>query len=129
MKNNALAIALACAVAFAAPAAAQQKLKIGFITTLSGPQGVIGKHMKDSVELALDHLGRKVGGLETEVTYGDDQAKPDVGKQVADEMLKKHRVNFVAGVIWSSVLLAVAPTVTGSGTFMIDTNARAHECA
>jgi len=113
----------------ASQARAAETLKIGFITTLSGPQGVIGKHMKDSVELALDHLGRKVGGLETEVTYGDDQAKPDVGKQVADEMLKKHRVNFVAGVIWSNVLLAVAPTVTGSGTFMIDTNAGAHEFA
>jgi len=44
-------------------AAAQDKVKIGFITTLSGPAGIIGKHMKDSVELALDHLGRKVGGV------------------------------------------------------------------
>src|SRR2546427_7034967 len=36
------------------------------------------KHMKDSVELALDHLGRKVGGLEGEGIYGDDQRKPHV---------------------------------------------------
>ena len=50
-------------------------LKIGFITSLSGPAGVIGKHMKDSVELALDHVGRKVGGMETEIIYGDDQRK------------------------------------------------------
>ena len=91
--------ALLVAIVAAGPAAAQEKLKIGFITTLTGPQGVIGKHMKDSVELALDHLGRKVGGLETEIVYGDDQAKPDVGKQLADEMLKKHRVHFVSGVI------------------------------
>jgi branched-chain amino acid transport system substrate-binding protein len=111
------------------PARAAETLKIGFITTLSGPQGVIGKHMKDSVELALDHLGRKVGGLDTEIIYGDDQFKPDIGKQVADEMLKKHQVNFVAGIIWSNVLLAVAPTVTAAGTFMIDTNAGAHEFA
>src|ERR1700739_271368 len=62
-----------------APAAAET-VKIGFITTLSGPQGVIGEHMKNSVELALDHLGRKVGGLDVEVIYGDDQVKPDVGK-------------------------------------------------
>jgi branched-chain amino acid transport system substrate-binding protein len=80
--------------------------------------------MKDSVELALDHLGRKVGGLDTEIIYGDDQRKPDVGKQLADEMLKKHRVNFVSGVIWSNVMLAVAPTVTGAGTVMVGTNAR-----
>lgn len=111
------------------PAIAQQKLKIGFITTLSGPQGVIGEHMRQSVELALDHLGRKVGGLETEVIYGDDQVKPDVGKQLADEMLKKHQVHFVSGIIWSNVMLAVAPTVTQAGTFMIGTNAGPHDLA
>ena len=113
----------------AAPVAAAETVKIGFITSLSGPAGIIGKHMKDSVELALDHLGRKVGGLDTEVVYGDDQRKPDVGKQLADEMLKKHRVNFVSGIIWSNVMLAVAPTVTQAGTLMIGTNAGPHELA
>src|ERR1700704_2737658 len=120
---------LVAAALFAAPAAAQQKVKIGFITTLSGPQGVIGNDMRQSVEMALDHLGRKVGGLDVEVIYGDDQVKPDVGKQVAEEMLKKHKVHFVSGVIWSNVMLAVAPTVTGAGTFMIGTNAGPHQLA
>ena len=106
-----------------------ETVKIGFITSLSGPAGIIGKHMKDSVEMALDHLGRKVGGLDVEVIYGDDQRKPDVGKQLADEMLKKHRVHFVSGIIWSNVMLAVAPTVTSAGTFMIGTNAGPHELA
>ncbi len=106
-----------------------ETVKIGFITSLSGPAGIIGKHMKDSVEMALDHLGRKVGGLDVEIIYGDDQRKPDVGKQLADEMLKKHRVHFVSGIIWSNVMLAVAPTVTSAGTFMIGTNAGPHELA
>jgi branched-chain amino acid transport system substrate-binding protein len=38
-------------------------------------------------------------------------------------------VHFVSGVIWSNVMLAVAPTVTGAGTFMIGTNAGPHELA
>ena len=121
--RHAVAGALAATLAFAAPAMAQQKLKIGFITTLSGPQGVIGEHMKNSVELALDHLGRKVGGLETEVIYGDDQFKPDIGVQVAQEMLQKHQVDFVAGIIWSNIMMAVSPIVTGAGKLMIGTNA------
>jgi branched-chain amino acid transport system substrate-binding protein len=120
---------LAAALAFAGPASAQQKLKIGFIATFTGPQGVIGNDMRNSVELALDHLGRKVGGLDTEIIYGDDQVKADVGKQIADEMLKKHQVNFVSGVIWSHVMLAVAPTVTSAGTFMIGTNAGPNQLA
>ena len=129
MRHTFKVLAVACALAFAGPAAAQQKVKIGFITTLSGPQGVIGEHMKNSVELALDHLGRKMAGLDVEVIYGDDQVKPDVGKQVADEMVKKHQVNFVSGIIWSNVMLAVAPSVTSAGTFMIGTNAGPHDLA
>ena len=120
---------LAGAVAFASPAMAQQKLKIGFITTLSGPPAIIGKHMKDSVEIALDHLGRKVGGLETEVIYGDDQFKPEVGVQLAEEMLKKHNVDFVSGIIWSNVMMAVAPVVTGAGKIMVGSNAGASPLA
>jgi branched-chain amino acid transport system substrate-binding protein len=117
------------AALLAVQARAAEPVKIGFITSLSGPAGIIGKHMKDSVELALDHLGRKVGGLDVEIVYGDDQRKPDVGKQLADEMLKKHRVHFVSGIIWSNVMLAVAPTVTGAGTIMVGTNAGPHELA
>jgi branched-chain amino acid transport system substrate-binding protein len=125
-----LAAMTAVALAFATPALAQQqKLKIGFISTFSGPQGVMGQFMKESVEVALDHLGRKVGGLETEVIYGDDQFKPDVGLQVAEEMLKKHQVDFVSGIIWSNVMLAVVPVVTGAGKIMVGTNAGASPLA
>ena len=121
-----LAAGLAAAsLAFAPLASAQQKIKIGFITTLSGPAGVIGKHMKDSVELALDHLGNKMGGVPVEVIFGDDQFKPDVGVQVAEEMLKKHQVDIMSGIIWSHVMMAVVPVVTGSGKVMVGTNAGA----
>lgn len=119
----------AAALAFAPLASAQQKIKIGFITTLSGPQGIIGKHMKDSVELALDHLGRKVGGLPTEVIYGDDQFKPDVGVQVAQQMLQRDQVDIMAGIIWSNVMMATMPVVTGAGRIMVGTNAGASPLA
>jgi len=122
--------ALAAMLAFAPLAQAQQKsLKIGFITTLSGPQGIIGKHMRDSVELALDHLGRKVGGLPTEVVYGDDQFKPDVGVQVAEQMLKRDQVDIMSGIIWSNVMMATVPVVTGAGKIMVGTNAGASPLA
>jgi len=124
-----LAGAIAASVAFSAPALAQQKLKIGFITTLTGPAGIIGKHMKDSVELAVEHLGGKMGGVPVEVIFGDDQAKPDVGVQVAQEMLAKHNVDIVAGIIWSNVMPAVVPVVTGAGKVMVGTNAGASPLA
>ena len=122
--------AIAAALAFAAPAQAQQqKLKIGFISTFSGPQGVMGQFMKESVEIALQHLNGRVGGLETEMFYGDDQVKPDVGVQVAEEMLKKNQVDFVSGIIWSNVMLAVVPVVTDAGKIMVGSNAGASPLA
>jgi branched-chain amino acid transport system substrate-binding protein len=126
----AIVAAFALSLMSAAPAMAQQKqLKIGFITTLSGPQGIIGKHMRDSVELALDHLGRKVGGLPTEVVFGDDQFKPDVGVQVAQQMLQRDQVDIMAGIIWSNVMMATMPVVTGAGKIMVGTNAGASPLA
>lgn len=126
----AVAGALAAACAFAAPAMAQQKdIKIGFITTMSGPQGIIGKHMRDSVELALEHLGGKVGGLNASVVYGDDQTKPDVGVQLANDMLKRDQVDIMSGIIWSNVMMAVLPVVTGAGKIMVGSNAGASPLA
>jgi branched-chain amino acid transport system substrate-binding protein len=129
IRMTALAAFAALAMACAPAMAQQQKLKIGFITTLSGPQGIIGKHMKDSVELALEHLGHKVGGLPTEVVYGDDQFKPDVGVQLAQQMLQRDQVDIMAGIIWSNVMMATVPVVTGAGRIMVGTNAGASPLA
>ena len=71
------------------PARADEPGKIGLVTTLSGPAGVIGKHMKDAADLALDMLDGKIGGKPAVIVYGDDQFKPDVGRQVSEEMLKR----------------------------------------
>ena len=85
--------------------------------------------MKDSVELAIEQLGGKMGGVPVEVIFGDDQFKPDVGVQVAEEMLKKHQVDIMSGIIWSNVMMAVVPVVTGAGKIMVGTNAGASPLA
>lgn len=124
MKMKLLAAASALAL-LSAPALAQTKtVKIGFITTLSGPQAIIGNDMKNSVELALDHLGRKMGGLPVEVIYEDDSFKPDVGKQKSEKLVQQDKVNFVSGYIWSNVLLASLKSVTDDGdTILVGANA------
>ena len=58
-----------------------------------------------------------------EVIYGDDQGKPDVGRQVAAKMLKKDKVNVVSGIIWSNILASVQKMVVRDKTLMITTNA------
>ena len=47
--------------------------------------------MRDAFELALDHLGRKIGGLPVNVIYEDDQQKPEVGKQKTDKLIESDR--------------------------------------
>jgi branched-chain amino acid transport system substrate-binding protein len=107
----------------AAPAFAQQAVKIGFVDTFSGPTAVIGNDMRDGFELALDHLGRKMGGLPVEVIYEDDQQKPDVGKQKTEKLLQSDKVNFITGYIWSNVMLASYKPIVDAETFVISANA------
>jgi len=122
--RKALMIASTALLLAAGPAMAQQKtIKIGFISTFSGPTAVIGNNMRDSFELALDHLGRKMGGLPVEVIYEDDQQKPDVGKQKTEKLIESDKVDFISGYIWSNVLLASLKPVVDSKTFLIIANA------
>ena len=107
----------------------QKSVKIGFVSTFSGPTAVIGNDMRNSFELALDHLGRKMGGLPVEVVYEDDQQKPEVGVQKSQKLVESDKVNFVIGYIWSNVLLASLKPVIDSQTFLISANAGPHQIA
>src|SRR5437660_3956912 len=106
-----------------APAVAQQSVKIGFVSTFSGPTAVIGNDMRNSFEVALEHLGRKMGGKPVEVIYEDDQQKPEVGVQKSQKLIESDKVNFVVGFIWSNVLLASLKPIVDSQTFLISSNA------
>jgi branched-chain amino acid transport system substrate-binding protein len=116
-------LAGATVLALAQPALAGDTIKIGFVSTFSGPTAVIGNDMRNSFELALDHLGRKMSGKPVEVIYEDDGQKPDVGKQKTEKLVQSDKVDFIAGYIWSNVLLASLKTAVDSQTFLISANA------
>src|SRR3979490_2964084 len=116
-------LAGATALALGHPANAADSIKWGFVSTFSGPTAVIGNDMRNSFELALDHMGRKMNGLPVEVIYEDDQQKPDVGKQKTEKLVQSDHVDFIAGYIWSNVLLASLKTAVDSQTFLISANA------
>ena len=118
-----IAAILASFALLATSTALADTVKIGFVTTLTGGAGAMGNDMRDAVELALDHLDRKMGGLDVEMIYEDDAFKPEVGKQKTEKLVKKDRGHFVGGYIWSHVLLASRSSVVGKGPFMISSNA------
>ena len=124
------ALALVGGPVLVAPAAAQQKtIKIGLISTFSGPAAAIGNDMRNSFELGLDHLGRKLGGLPVEVIYEDDQIKPEVGVQKTQKLIESDKVDFIVGYIWSNVLLASLKPLNDSKTMTVVTNAGASQLA
>jgi branched-chain amino acid transport system substrate-binding protein len=128
MKKTAFLTAGAVALGLAAlavPASAQQGVKIGLITTLSGPQAGTGREMVDGFNLGIKHAGGRLGNMPTEVLVGDDQFRPDVGKSVAERMVQRDRVDIVTGVVFSNILLALSDTVLKDrrGVFLINSNA------
>lgn len=122
-------IGVAAMTLLASSALAADKVKIGFVTTLTTPAGVIGEDMKNSVELAVEHIGGKMAGLPVEVIFEDDAVNPATGKQKTDKLVQQDDVDFVAGYIWSHVLLASKKSVLDAGKILISSNAGPHQLA
>ncbi|WP_158809042.1 ABC transporter substrate-binding protein [Beijerinckia sp. L45] len=105
------------------PAAAQEKLKIGVLVTLSGPPAVLGQQARDGFALAIKDLGGKMGGRDVDVVVVDDELKPDVAVTKVKGLLERDKVDFVVGPIFSNVLLAIHKPVIDANTFLISPNA------
>lgn len=113
----ALAATMLTSVAHAA------EVKIGYVTTLTTGGAAIGKPMQIAVDLAVEHMGGKMGDFDVNVIYGDDGFKPETGKQATDKLVKQDDVDFVAGFIWSHVLMASRKSALDAGKFLISSNA------
>ena len=124
MRHLAHGLAFLLAAALNTSALAQSgPIRIGFISTFSGPEGAIGNDLRDGFTLALDEAGNKMGGRDVSVVYGDDQTKPDIGRQLADKMLESDHVQIMTGINFSNVLLAAIKPVMDAGVFYISANA------
>ena len=127
MKKHVLAataaLSLTLTLTLALPAQAADKIKVGFISTLSGPSGAIGTDIRDAFMLAVKLNGNKMGGLPAEVIIGDDQFKPEVGKQLAEKNIKLDKVDFLTGIVFSNIMLASVPDAFAAKTYYISPNA------
>ncbi len=116
-------VAAALAASFALGAQGADKVKIGFISTLSGPSAAIGVDIRDAFQLAIKANGGKLGGLPVEVLVGDDQFKPDVGRQLAEKYVRADKVNFLTGMVFSNIMLASAPIAFEAKIIYVSPNA------
>ena len=114
MRQTGLSLALAGGLALGAMTAAAQTIKIGFITTYSGLASDIGPYMERSAKLYMKlHEKELPRGVKVElITRDDGGPNPDKAKQLAQELLVRDRVQFLAGVIFTPNALAIAPLAT-----------------
>ena len=123
MKKLPVILAAAAALTIASQASAQDKLKIGILTTLSGPPAALGNQQRNGFQLALKTLGGKLGGREVELIVQDDELKPDVAVGKAKAFIERDKVDFVVGPIFSNILIAMMKPVTDGGAILISPNA------
>lgn len=114
--------ALAAATALSLPAAADP-VKIGMITTLSGPGGYLGADIRDAFKLAIDQGGGKLGGVAVELVVEDDGLKPGQGKQIAEKFVKTDKMKLLTGIVFSNVAGAAVPDILDAGAVYVSPNA------
>jgi len=123
MRFRLLAGGMAAAVLLQSAAAAADRIKVGFISTLSGPSAALGVDIRDGFQLAVKLAGGRLGGLPAEVLIGDDQFKPEVGRQLAEKNVRLDKVNFLTGMVFSNIMLASVPVAFENKIIYVSPNA------
>jgi len=116
-------LAAAAALTLAGGAGAADKLKIGFASTLSGPSAALGTDIRDGFQFAVKQNGGKLGGLPLELLVGDDQFKPEVGRQLAEKFVKLDKVHLLTGYVFSNIMLASIPVAFENKLLYVSPNA------
>src|SRR4051794_2165241 len=124
MDMKAFVLLAAAAVILAGTEAqGQEKLKVGFVATLSGPPAVLGQQLRNGFQLAVKTLGGKLGGREVELIVQDDELKPDVAVNRVRALTERDKVEFVVGPVFSNILQAIMKPATEGGAILISPNA------
>jgi len=93
-------------------AAAQDAIKIGLITPLTGPFTTVGQEMQAAARLYIQHNGDTVAGKKIELIVRDDGGVPDTSKRIAQELIVNDKVSFLAGMGLTPIAFAVGPLAT-----------------
>jgi branched-chain amino acid transport system substrate-binding protein len=116
-----VSIALAC-LSFGAWA--QDAVKVGIVAPFSGPFADYGKQFDAGVKAYQKMKGDKAGGHKVEVVIRDTGGpSPEVAKRLAQELVVRDKVDFLAGFGLTPEALAVADIATQAKKPMIIFNA------
>jgi branched-chain amino acid transport system substrate-binding protein len=126
MRTSLIRAAVAASLlAAAGAAAAQAKLKIGFMLPYTGTFAALGTAIENGFRLHVDELGGKLGGREIEYFKVDDESDPSKATDNVNRLIKRDQVDVIVGTVHSGVAMAMAKAVRESGTLLVVPNAGA----
>ncbi|MBN8976877.1 MAG: ABC transporter substrate-binding protein [Rhizobiales bacterium] len=124
MKKSATLLSAAVAIGLMTGGASADVIKVGVIGTMSGPYALFGKNFKMGIDAWVAEHGNKVGSHTVEFIYRDEESpNPAKSKALAQELLVKDKVQYLAGVYFTPDAMAIAPLLDESKTPLVVMNA------
>ncbi len=119
------AAALAAVVLAGTAPASAETIKIGVISTYSGPMATLGEEIDHGLSLYVKtHAKDLPPGVKVELVKRDDTGPiPDVAKRLAQELVTRDKVRFLIGVVWTPNGYAICPIANEAKVPFISTNA------
>lgn len=108
MKHN-LLTTTTIAMLLASGAYAQETIKIGVLTPLSGTYAGIGQQVRWGIDQSAEEINTAGGiaGRQIELVYEDSEANPAVAVTKAEKLFTVDNVDFLTGTVNSGATLAV----------------------
>jgi len=124
MKKSVTLLSALAAIGLMTGGASADVIKVGVIGTMSGPYALFGKNFKMGIDAWVAEHGNKVGNHTIEFIYRDEESpNPAKSKALAQELLVKDKVQYLAGVYFTPDAMAIAPLLEESKTPLVVMNA------
>ena len=107
-----------------ASARAEETIKVGLVAAFSGPFADYGKQMEGGIKAWMTQHGDQVAGKKVQIIIKDTTGPaPEIAKRLAQELVVRDKVDFLAGFGLTPEALAVAPIAEQAKKPMIIMNA------
>ena len=120
LKKTTLCLALSLGTWSLSQAA--EPIKVGVALDISGPFAAIGVETRDGLELAVEQLGGKLGGVEAQFLQTDFAGNPQQANQLANRFIQKDKIDFFTGPVASNAALAVGPALFAAKVPFLSSN-------
>ena len=119
--TTALATSALAAPAIIRRASAQDPIRVGVISPLTGAWTVYGKAHSAGFQMAVDEINEKGGvlGRPLEIVLGDSKTEPRIVVEQANRLIRQERVDFLAGTFSSAERNAAGPVVTSANKILL----------